>query len=394
MAISKQMETAVAGSSMIRKMFEEGARRVKEFGAENVFDFSIGNPIFEPPPEVRQSLIKLLEDNEPGGHRYMPNAGYPQTRQYVADRLNKETGFSFQVPDVIMCVGAGGGINVLMKTLLNPGDEVIVFTPYFVEYDVYVANHRGEIKRVVTNENFSLNLDALSEAISEKTKIVLINSPNNPTGVIYPAEDLKKLGDLLRTKSAEFGQPITLLSDEPYKRINFGVEVPSQFLYYENSVMVTSHAKDLALPGERIGYIAISPKHEDRDMLGQGAGIAIRTLGFVNAPALMQRAIPLIGEAMVDIGPYRKNRDILYQHLTKIGFSCVKPEGGFYLFPKSPIEDDKAFIKAAQEFNLLLVPGSAFGTPGYFRIAFCFETEMVERSLPVFTKLARQFNMS
>ncbi len=394
MAISKQAETAVAGSSMIRKMFEEGARRIKEFGAENVFDFSIGNPVFEPPPEVRNSLIKLLEENEPGGHRYMPNAGYPETRQFVADRLNSETGFSFKVPDIIMCVGAGGGLNVVMKTLIDPGDEVIVFTPYFVEYDIYVANHRGIIKRVPTNDNFSLNLDALSEAISEKTKIVLINSPNNPTGVIYPAEDLKNLGNILKEKSNNYGHPITLLSDEPYKRINFGVEVPSQFLYYDNTVMVTSHAKDLAIPGERIGYIGISPKHEDRDIMGQGAVIALRTLGFVNAPALMQRALPLIGEAMVDIEPYRKNRDLLYQHLTEIGFSCVKPEGGFYLFPKSPIEDDKEFVKAAQEFNLLLVPGSAFGSPGHFRIAFCFETEMVERSLSVFTKLAKQFNMS
>jgi aspartate aminotransferase len=393
MAISKQMEAAVAGSSLIRKMFEEGARLAKEFGAENVFDFSIGNPVFEPPPEVHQSLIKLLEEKEAGAHRYMPNAGYPKTRQYIADQLNLETGLGFEVSDLIMCVGAGGGLNVVLKTILDPADEVVVFTPYFVEYDVYISNHGGIVRRIKSRSDFSLDLTALAEAITKKTKAVLLNSPNNPTGVVYPENDLKRLGVILKEKSDQFGHPITIISDEPYKRIHFEVRVPSQFLAYENTIVVTSHSKDLALPGERIGYIAISPQHEDRKMLTQGLTIALRTLGFVNAPALMQRVLPLIGKAMVDIKPYRRNRDILYQHLIKLGFSCVKPDGGFYLFPQSPIKNDMEFIQAAQKLNLLLVPGSAFGTAGYFRIAFCFQTELIERSLPIFTKLAKQFNL-
>lgn len=393
MAISRQITAAIEGSSMIRRMFEEGARLTALHGADKVFDFSIGNPIFEPPKKVNEILLELIQSDEPGTHRYMPNAGYPQTRSYVADKLSAESGLSFEMNDVIMCVGAGGGLNVLMRTLLNPGEEVLVFTPYFVEYDAYAANHGGIIGRVPTNDDFSLNLVALEAAISANTRIVLINSPNNPTGVIYPAADLKKLGEILKKKGQEFGQPITLISDEPYKKITFEEEAPSMYQYYENCIVVTSHSKDLAIPGERIGYIGISPQHEDRNLIREGAVIALRTLGFVNAPALMQRLLPKVGTAMVDIEPYRKNRDLLYNHLTKIGFSCVKPGGGFYLFPKSPIEDDKEFIRSAQEFNLLLVPGSAFGAPGFFRIAFCFETEMIERSLPVFTKLAKQYQL-
>ncbi len=378
---------------MIRQMFEEGTKRIKQFGAENVFDFSIGNPVFEPPPEVRQNLIKLIQSNQKGMHRYMPNPGYPETRDFIADQLKSEYGLSFSQDDIIMTVGAGGALNVIFRTLLNPGDEVIVFKPYFVEYDSYIANHGGISKAINTTDTFNFNFDFLENALSQKVKAVLINSPNNPTGVVYSSDELERLGKLLTMKSDEYGHSITLISDEPYKNISFSQSVPSIFNHYSHSIIGTSYSKDLAIPGERIGYIAISPNHGDRNLVREGAVIALRILGFVNAPALWQRVLPLVGNARVDLKPYLINRDLLYDHLTSIGFSCVKPEGAFYLFPKCPIDDDKAFVAEAQKLNLLLVPGSGFGTPGHFRIAYCFDTEMIKRSLPVFTELAKRYHM-
>ncbi len=394
MGISKQIETTMENSSMIRKMFEEGDRRRQLYGEENVFDFSIGNPIFEPPPEVQQNLLKLVQSNEKGTHRYMPNSGYPATRQYLAKMLATDSGLSFSENDIIMTVGAGGALNVIFKTLLNPGDEVIVFRPYFMEYNAYVGNYAGSVCAVDTKDDFRLDFNALKKGITAKTKAVLINSPNNPTGVVYTSDELDQLGNILREKSAEFGQPISLISDEPYRKIVYEEPAPSVFPHYENSIVATSYSKDLAMPGERIGYIAISPKHQDHQLLNGGAVLSLRILGFVNAPALMQRLLPLVGDVCVDLKPYQTNRDILYNHLTEIGFTCVKPGGAFYLFPKCPIEDDLAFIEAAQELNLLLVPGSGFGMPGYFRLSYCFETEMIERSLPVFTKLAQQYQLT
>ncbi len=393
MAISTQIESSIANSSMIRKMFEEGDRRRQLYGEENVFDLSIGNPIFEPPAEVQKSLEKLIQSDEKGTHRYMPNSGYSKTRQYIANMLNDETGLPFGENEIIMTAGAGGALNVLFKTLLNPDDEVIVFKPYFLEYNAYVGNYGGKICAVKTKEDFQLDFEALEEKISAKTKVVLINSPNNPTGVIYSENELTQLGQLLRQKSEEYGQPISLISDEPYRRIVYEAPAPSIFPHYENAIVATSYSKDLAMPGERIGYIAISPKHQDHELLCGGAVLSLRILGFVNAPALMQRMLPLVGDACVDLEPYRINRDLLYNHLLKVGFSCVKPAGAFYFFPKSPIEDDLTFIEAAQQLNLLMVPGSGFGMPGYFRISFCFETEMIKRSLPVFTELARQYHL-
>lgn len=393
MTISKQIEKAISGSSMIRQMFEEGARRIKEFGAENVFDFSIGNPVFEPPVEVKEALLQLIQSEEKGTHRYMPNPGFPETRAYLANMISEETGLSFTNDSIIMTTGAGGALNTIFRTLLNHDDEVIVLRPYFVEYDSYVANHNGVTKIIDTDSQFRIDFEELEKAISPKTQVLLINSPNNPTGVVYSKAELDQLGELLSKKSNEIGHPISLISDEPYKNISYGTEVPSIFLSYDNSIVATSYSKDLAIPGERIGYLAISPNHNDRKLIEEGAVIALRILGFVNAPAIWQRILPMVGKATVDLEPYRKNRDLLYGHLIKIGFECVKPEGGFYLFPKSPIEDDKAFIKTAQEMNLLLVPGSGFGQPGYFRISYCFETEMIERSLPVFTKLAEHYNL-
>ena len=378
---------------MIRKMFEEGTRRIELYGADKVFDFSIGNPVFEPPQEVKQALLKIINSDEKGTHRYMANPGYPETREYVASILNRETSLGFTRDNILMATGAASALNVIFKTLLNEGDEVIMFKPYFVDYEAYVANQGGVSKLLETTDRFQIDFDGLEAALTPKVKVVLINTPNNPTGVVYSKEELDKLGRLLAEKSRQFGQPITLLSDEPYKNIAYDTEVPSIFPAYENSIVATSYSKDLALPGERIGYLAISPRHAEGEIINGGAIIALRILGFINAPAIWQRVIPMVGDAKVDLAPYRKNRDLLYEHLTKIGFDCVKPDGGFYLFPKCPIEDDKAFVRSAQDLNLLLVPGSGFGTPGYFRIAYCFDTDMVERSLPVFTELAKQYQM-
>lgn len=375
-------------------MFEEGNRLVQLHGAENVFDFSLGNPVFEPPKKLTATLIDLLQSNETGTHRYMPNPGYADVRKYVAQQLQNESSLSFAKEDIVMTVGAGGGLNVVIKTLCDPGDEIIVLKPYFVEYGFYAANHGAQIKPIDTTQEFQIDFDQLAKAINSKTKAVLINSPNNPTGVIYPEKSLQQLGELLREKSNELGKEIYLISDEPYKRIVYdNIKVPSVFKYYADSIVVTSHSKDLALAGERIGYAAVSPRSKNRALLQEGLVIALRILGFVNAPALMQRLIPLIGKTMVELTPYQKNRDLLYQHLTQIGFQCVKPDGAFYLFPKSPIDDDIAFVREAQKLNLLLVPGSGFGTPGFFRIAFCYDTAMIERSLPVFSELARKCNL-
>jgi aspartate aminotransferase len=324
----------------------------------------------------------------------MPNSGYPATRDFIAGQLNEETGLSFTQNDIIMTAGAGGALNVIFKTLLNPGDEVIVFTPYFMEYNAYIANHNGKVTQVPTTDRFMFDFPALEKSLNKNVKAVLTNSPNNPTGVIYPAEDLTRLAELLEKKSLEYGHTITLISDEPYKNISYSDSVPSIFNHYKNSVVCTSYSKDLAIPGERIGYIAISPNHIDGNLVGEGAVIALRILGFVNAPAIWQRVLPMVGKAHVDLEPYRKNRDLLFKHLTEIGFDCIKPEGAFYLFPKCPIDDDTKFVESARELNLLLVPGSGFGAPGFFRISYCFDTDMIQRSLPVFSELAKMYKMT
>jgi len=391
MAIAKGIQKSLEGSSLIRQMFEEGMRRKAEFGADQVFDFSLGNPVFEPPREVIENLIGLLQDDTPGRHRYMPNAGIPETRKYIADKLSSLSGLLVEPNDVVMCVGAGGALNVILRSILDPGDEVIVLAPYFVEYDFYIQNFGGQPVVVSTKADFTPDIEAIGQKVSKKTKAVLINSPNNPTGVVYSTKQLKALSDLLVQKSKEFGQPISLISDEPYRGIAFdGIEVPSVMALYPNTIVATSASKELALPGERIGYLGISPNHQDRSLLSEASVLALRTLGFVNAPALMQRVLPLVDGVQVDIGPYQKNRDILYDHLVSLGFECVRPQGAFYLFPKCPNGDEPEFIRQAQELNLLVVPGSAFRLPGYFRLAYCFETEMIERSLPVFTELMRR----
>ena len=390
MSIAIKVQGAIEKASWIRRMFEEGAALTARYGAENVFDFTLGNPAVEPPAAFRRELRKLAEEPIPGMHRYMNNAGYDFTRKAVADFLSEQTGVAVTASHVVMICGAGAGLNVVFKTILNPGEEVIILTPYFVEYKFYVDNHGGTTKEVWTDHaTFQPDVAAIEAAIGPNTRALLINSPNNPTGVVYPAETLAALGAMLERKQQELGRTIYTISDEPYARLAFdGNKVPPVFKYLRNSIVVTSHSKDLALPGERIGYLAANPAMDDCALFMEGAIFCNRVLGFVNAPALMQRLVAGLQRESVDVGEYQHKRDILYHHLTGLGFQMVKPGGGFYLFPQSPLEDDVAFVRKALEHNILLVPGSGFGAPGYFRIAYCVAMDVIERSLPAWDKLA------
>ncbi|MBW6511910.1 MAG: pyridoxal phosphate-dependent aminotransferase [Desulfuromonadaceae bacterium] len=392
MPIATKIKASIERSSWIRKMFEEGDRLRAQYGAENVFDFTIGNPSVEPPAEFHEMLLELARKPIPGMHRYMSNAGYEETRAAVAEVLAEQSGLAVNAQHIVMTCGAGGALNVVLKTLLNPGEEVIILTPFFVEYKFYIDNHGGVPVEVWTDRNtFQLDLAAIDAAITMKTRAIIVNTPNNPTGVIYPADSLRALGKLLRAKEAEFGGSITVISDEPYARIAYdGQRVPSIFTCIDNAVVVTSHSKDLALPGERIGYLAANPKMTDVGEFIEGAIFCNRTLGFVNAPALAQRLVTKLQRASVDIDEYRAKRDLLYNRLTELGFEMVKPGGGFYLFPKSPLADDIEFVTMAQQANILLVPGTGFGAPGFFRIAYCSEMKMIERSLSAWEKLAHE----
>lgn len=394
MSISKKIEENLKHVSWIRAMFEEGEKLRKKYGSENVFDFTLGNPNVEPPQKFKDELKKLALNPIHGMHRYMSNAGYPETRRAIAQVLSEDSGLSFNENNIVMTVGAGGGLNVALKTLLNPGEEVIVLAPYFVEYGFYIDNHGGVIKIVETLENFQIDLNSIKNAITEKTKAIIINSPNNPTGVVYSEDSLKSLGELLKRKEDELGTKIYIISDEPYAKIVYDdAAVPSVFKYINNCIVVTSHSKDLALPGERIGYLAVSPKAKNLELIIEGATFANRTLGFVNAPAMMQRLVANLQREKVNIDEYKEKRDILYENLTEMGFEMIKPQGAFYLFPKSPITDDVEFIKAAQKYNILLVPGRGFGKPGYFRISYCIDKQIIMNSLPSFRKLTEEFGL-
>lgn len=395
MSIATKVQDSLSRSSWIRKMFEEGDRLRAIHGSENVFDFTLGNPDLEPPESFKRRLKALADHPQPGMHKYMSNAGYAATRQAVADYLNAKSGLQLTANHVVMTVGAGGGLNIVFKALLNPGDEVIVNAPYFVEYGFYVDNHQGNLVTVQTDSDFQLDLAALEQAITSRTKIILINTPNNPTGMIYSESSLQALASLIRKKEAELGTTIYLVSDEPYAGLVYdGFIIPSVLASFEHSLVVTSHSKDLALPGERIGYVAINPAIPQAELVFDALVFANRILGFVNAPALMQHLITELQGQTVGVAIYQRRRDLLYNHLTAIGFDVVKPQGAFYLFPKSPIADDIAFIQAAVKHNLLLVPGTGFGGPGYFRIAYCVSETVIENSFPAFTKLAREFGLS
>lgn len=392
MSASQKIRESIKRSSWIRKMFEEGNQRKQKYGEENVFDFSLGNPNLEPPAKLNQILQKLIDDHRRGQHAYMPNAGYPETRKAVADYLNTLNKPKFTADEIVMTVGAGGGLNVVLKTILNPGEEVIIPSPYFVEYNFYLDNHQGVPKIVKTHPDFSIDPEAVETALTERTRAVLINSPNNPTGRVYREEELKTLAQLLSDYGSKRGDPIFLISDEPYRKIVYdGVSVPSVFDLYDESFVVTSFSKDLSLPGERIGYAAASPKMTDKKSILEGMVLCNRILGYVNAPAMMQRVIPHLLNDSVDISLYQKRRDLFCDGLSASGYEFSKPEGAFYLFPKTPVEDDVAFVTALQEENILTVPGSGFGGPGHFRIAYCVSDDVIERSLPGFERTMKKF---
>ena len=391
MAISLQIKGSMDQSSWIRKMFEEGVRLKRRNGEDNVFDFSLGNPDLEPPALFIRLLQKAVTEVTAGRHGYMPNAGYPETREAVAGYLSAEHRVSLSMNEVVMTCGAGGALNVVLKTLLDPGDEVIVIAPYFVEYLFYVGNHGGCSVPVKTGKDFSLDLAAIAAAISPRTKCLILNSPNNPTGRIYDESEVRGLGELLDQKGKELGRLIYLISDEPYAKLVYdGRRVPSVLQAYSQSIICSSYSKELSIPGERIGYIAVSPAAEPLRDLTEGLVFCNRTLGFVNAPALMQRVVTHLQGGCVDVDAYRRRRDLLCDNLASFGYRFVKPEGAFYMFPETPI-DDVEFVRALQEKNILTVPGRGFGAPGFFRIAYCVGEEVIERSLPGFRQVAERY---
>jgi aspartate aminotransferase len=394
MVISKKVKNALEGASWVRRMFEEGEELKRLHGAENVFDFSLGNPNLEPPASLKKALKTLADEPIVGMHRYMPNSGYSETRKAIAEFLAEESGLPFNEDLVVMTVGAAGALNVVFKAILDEGDEVIVPSPYFMEFKFYIENCGGQIRLVETNEDFSLNVTEIEKAISKKTKAVLINSPNNPTGVVYNQKSLEQLGEMLKRKSKELGKILYLITDEAYRRIVYdGIKIPINFHYYPQTIRITSHSKDLSLPGERIGYVAVSPLCEGAGELISAIIFANRTLGFVNAPALMQRLIAPLQRNSIKIREYEEKRDLLYNALRSFGYQIVKPQGAFYLFPKAPIEDDVAFVKELQSKRILVVPGRGFGKPGHFRIAYAVETKTIEKSLPGFKEVAEKYGL-
>lgn len=392
--ISEQMVELVKGSSVIRAMFEEGKKMAEKYGSENVFDFSLGNPSVEPPQEVRQAMLDIIQNEDPNYlHGYMNNSGYEDVRQTIAESLNGRFATNFSEKNIIMTVGAAGGLNVVMKTLLNAGDEVVVFAPFFGEYRNYVANVSGKLVVVPPDtDTFMPNLGELEKRITKLTKAVLINTPNNPTGVVYSEEVIRGLAAVLEKKQKEFGTDIYLISDEPYRELVYGdVEVPYITKYYDNTIVGYSYSKSLSLPGERIGYLVIPDEVADFEQVAAAANVATRILGFVNAPSLQQRVIAACIDAKVDVEVYDRNRKLLVEHLRKAGYECASPDGAFYLFVKALEEDDAAFAAKAKELNLLVVPGSSFACPGYVRIAYCVDYDMIVRALPAFEKLANQY---
>lgn len=391
--IAEKMKPLLQNNSAIRTMFEEGKRLASIYGAENVYDFSLGNPNVPAPDAVKQAILDVLDEEESTFvHGYMSNAGYEDVRKAIADSLNARFKTTFHLENIIMTVGAASGLNIVLKTLLNPKDEVITFAPYFLEYNSYVRNYDGVLTAIAPNtDNFQPDLDALAQAIGEKTKAVLINSPNNPTGVVYSEDTIVRLGEILREKSREVGHGIVLISDEPYRELAYdGVFVPFVTKYYENTIVCYSYSKSLSLPGERIGYVLIPDEVEDSREVTQAAVIANRVNGSVNAPSLMQRVIKRCVNERANIEAYEKNRNLLYSSLVKFGFSCIKPEGAFYLFVKSPMADEKVFCDICKKYNVLVVPGTSFACGGYVRISYCVSYAQIERSLPAFEKIAKE----
>ena len=390
---SKKIVQNLERSSWIRAMFEEGNRLAKIHGRDKVYDFSLGNPFGEPPTEVQESLKKHILGRELGLHKYMSNSGYPEVCEKIAKSLEAESGVKLTGENVIMTVGAAGGLNVVFKALLNEGEEVIVFAPYFVEYNSYVDNSGGKTVVIPSDTlSFQPNLEQLAQYITANTKAVIINSPNNPTGVVYSEENLKNMAAILEAKEREFNSKIYVISDEPYSRIIYdGVKVPPVLSIFKNAIIVNSFSKSLGLAGERIGYIAASSNIQDISTLMKALAYCNRTLGFVNAPGLFQRVVADSLDAKIDVDDYKAKRDFLYENLTALGFECIKPQGAFYLFPKSLIPNEIEFAKTATKYNILIVPGSGFGCPGHFRMSYCVPFDMIKNSISAFEKLSKEF---
>jgi aspartate aminotransferase len=374
-------------------MFEEGIKLRMIHGPENVFDLSLGNPLLEPPAEFKEALKRIANDESPGVHRYMPNGGFPDVRSAVAENLSVESGTQFTADEILMTVGAAGAINTILRSILDEGDEVVVIAPYFAEYVFYVQHQTGVVKEATCGENWLPDVGSLKSSISAKTRAVIINSPNNPTGVIYPAETIAAISKVLQKAEQEFGTEIYLISDEPYRKLIYTDDAyPFTFEHHPRTIVATSHSKDLGLAGERIGYIAVNPGDPGKVDLLDALTFSLRTLGFVNAPAILQRAVAAVQDATVDIDVYRKKRDMLYGALTDIGYECVEPDGAFYVFPKSPIPDDTEFVRQLQQELVLVVPGVGFGTPGFFRASYCVDDWVIEGAIEGFKKAFDQAN--
>lgn len=394
--IAEKMKPYVKNNSAIRMMFEEGNRLRAIYGPENVFDFSLGNPSVPAPDSVREAIIDLVNNTDPTVlHGYMSNAGFEDVRQTIAESLNRRFDTKFSAKNLIMTVGAASGLNVILKTILNPGEEVIVFAPYFLEYSAYVRNYDGVLVEISPDTTtFQPNLAEFEQKITPKTKAVIVNTPHNPTGVVYSEETIRKLSAILEAKQKEFGTVIYLISDEPYRELAYdGVEVPYLTKYYDNTVVGYSYSKSLSLPGERIGYLVIPDEADGSEELISAATIANRTLGCVNAPSLIQKVVAKCVDAKTDLAAYDKNRQALYNGLKECGFECIKPQGAFYLFVKSPVADEKAFCEAGKKYNILMVPGSSFACPGYVRLAYCVSYDTIVNSLPEFKKLAAEYGL-
>ena len=376
-------------------MFELGIAMKRERGEDKVFDLSLGNPVAEPPAEFLSEMHRLLDDLPLGSHRYMPNAGYLETRAAVASALADETGLPYGPEHVIMTVGAGGGINAVLHALCEPGDEVMILAPFFAEYLFYVANHGASAVTVGCDAEFTPDLTEMESKITKRTKVVMVNSPNNPSGRVYDAAFTQQLGEMLSRKSDELGIEIYLLSDEPYRKIIFdALRYPFPQLAYERTITATSHSKDLALPGERIGYVAVHPHYKDAGELVDAFVFCNRVLGFVNAPAMMQHVVKALQHVTVDVSDYQRKRDYLYGILTAAGYSVFKPQGAFYMFPESPVADEMQLVEALQKHGVLVVPGRGFGLPGYFRISFCVEDYVLEGAKVGFEAVARELGAS
>ena len=385
MPVSNRVRQFMEQGSWIRRMFEEGMILKQRHGAEKVFDLSLGNPVMEPPPEFFKELHRIAENPTPGMHRYMPNSGYAETRGAVAEQLVRETGLSFTADEVLMTCGAGGALNVVLKSLLDPGDEVVIFAPYFVEYMFYADNHGGSCRSVPPDDRYYPDLEAFERSITPRTRVVLVSSPNNPTGVLYDSALLSRLAEIIEAKERQLGTEIFLVSDEPYRKILFdGLTYPHIFHHHVRSIIATSHSKDLALPGERIGYVAVHPEYDGRAELVDALNFCNRTLGFVNAPALMQHIVKSLQSVTVDVSEYQAKRDFLYEGITAMGYETVRPQGAFYMFPRSPIEDDTAFVEELKKHLVLVVPGKGFGLGGHFRISYCVDDRTLEGSMDGF----------